>query len=61
MHQHLTHPVTGMIASSWSALSAYFNHFETGIGFVSAVIGLIIGVLSLLNTWDNFKQRRKNK
>jgi hypothetical protein len=50
-----------MIASTWSALSAYFNHFETATGFISAVIGLVIGVLSLLNTWDNFKQRRKKK
>ena len=59
MQQHITHPITGMIASSWSALSAYFNHFETGIGFVSAVIGLIIGILSLANTWQKFKNRKK--
>jgi hypothetical protein len=59
MHQHLTHPVTGMIASSWSAFSAYFNHFETALGFASAFIGLIIGILSLANTWQKFKNRKK--
>lgn len=60
MNNHLmTHPVTGMIASSWSAISAYFNHFETAIGFASAFIGLIIGILSLANTWQKFKNRKK--
>ena len=59
MDNHLTHPITGMLASSWSATSAYFNHFETAIGFASACIGLIIGILSLANTWQKFKNRKK--
>jgi len=59
MQQHLTHPITGMLASSWSAISAYFNHFETAIGLMSAIIGLIIGILSLANTWQKFKNRKK--
>jgi len=48
-----------MLASSWSAISAYFNHFETAIGLMSAIIGLIIGILSLANTWQKFKNRKK--
>nr|BAR33197.1 hypothetical protein [uncultured Mediterranean phage uvMED] len=59
MNNHLTHPVTGMIASSWSAISAYFDYFEMAIGFISAIIGLIIGILSLANTWQKFKNRKK--
>ena len=59
MNQHLTHPLTGMIASSYSAVSAYFDYFEMAIGFLSAIIGLIIGILSLANTWRTFKNRRK--
>jgi hypothetical protein len=59
MDNHLTHPITGMLASSWSAISAYFNHFETAIGLMSAIIGLIIGILSLANTWQKFKNRKK--
>ena len=59
MDNHLTHPITGVLASSWTAISAYFNHFETAIGFASAFIGLIIGILSLANTWQKFKNRKK--
>jgi hypothetical protein len=59
MDNHLTHPITGMLASSWSAISAYFNHFETAVGLMSAIIGLIIGILSLANTWQKFKNRKK--
>jgi hypothetical protein len=59
MNNHLTHPLTGMIASSWSAISAYFDYFEMAIGFISAIIGLIIGILSLANTWQKFKNRKK--
>jgi len=58
-NHHLTHPLTGMIASSWSAISAYFDYFEMAIGFISAIIGLIIGILSLANTWQKFKNRKK--
>jgi hypothetical protein len=59
MNNHLTHPLTGMIASSWSAISAYFDYFEMAIGFISAIIGLVIGILSLANTWQKFKNRKK--
>ena len=60
MNNHLmTHPATGMIASSYSAISAYFDYFEMAIGFISAIIGLIIGILSLANTWQKFKTRKK--
>ena len=53
---HLTHPITGMIASSWSAISAYFDYFEMAVGFISAVIALMIGILSLINQWRRFKK-----
>jgi hypothetical protein len=59
MFQHITHPVTGIVASSYSAVSAYFDFFAAGLGVVSAFIGLIIGILSLANTWHNFKNRKK--
>ena len=56
MQNHLTHPITGILASTYSALSDYFDYFEMAIGFISALIGLVIGILSLINTWRTFKQ-----
>jgi|TARA_R110000744_G_scaffold36067_2_gene83390 hypothetical protein len=59
MDNHLTHPITGMIASGYSALSVYFDYFELAIGLLSAITGLVIGILSLANTWQKFKNRKK--
>jgi len=59
MQNHITHPITGILASTYSALSAYFDYFEMAIGFISALIGLVIGILSLINTWRTFKQTNK--
>tara|TARA_R110002167_G_C12248837_1_gene611718 strand:- start:283 stop:462 length:180 start_codon:yes stop_codon:yes gene_type:complete len=59
MDNALNHPVTGMIASGYSALSVYFDFFTSAIGFLSAGIGLVIGILSLANTWQKFKNRKK--
>jgi hypothetical protein len=58
MFNHLTHPLTGMIASGYSAVSVYFDFFASAIGFLSAGVGLVIGLLSLATTWQKFKNRK---
>lgn len=56
MSGHLTHPVTGILASLYSAVSASLEFFEATLGFISAVIALLIGILSLINQWRRFKR-----
>lgn len=54
---HLTHPVTGILAATYAALSPHIEFFQVTLSVVSGLIALMIGVLSLANTWRNFRKK----
>ena len=58
MDNHLIlHPVTGILAATYAALSPHIEFFQVTLSIVSGLIALMIGVLSLANTWRNFRKK----
>lgn len=53
----LTHPATGFIAATYAAISPHIEFFQVTLSIVSGLIALMIGVLSLANTWRNFRKK----
>jgi len=53
----MTHPLTGFLAASYAALSPHIEFFQVTLSIVSGLIALMIGVLSLANTWRNFRKK----
>tara|TARA_R110000744_G_scaffold369121_1_gene479215 strand:- start:493 stop:672 length:180 start_codon:yes stop_codon:yes gene_type:complete len=59
MFNHITHPVSGMAASALAFFSSLTEHFGAGVQIMSAILGLIIAVLSAIMTIENFRNRKK--
>jgi hypothetical protein len=57
MDNALTHPVTGICAATFAAVSPHIQFFQVTLSIVSGMIALMIGVLSLANTWRNFRKK----
>ena len=59
MFQHLTHPISGIIASVFAFMSTLPQNINVFIQMVSAFLGLIIAVLSAITAIENFRNRKK--
>jgi hypothetical protein len=57
MDNALTHPITGICAATFAAVSPHIQFFQVTLSIVSGMIALMIGVLSLANTWRNFRKK----
>ena len=57
MDNALTHPATGICAATFAAVSPHIQFFQVTLSIVSGMIALMIGVLSLANTWRNFRKK----
>jgi len=59
MHQHITHPISGIIASVFAFMSTLPQNINVFIQMISAFLGLIIAVLSAITAIENFRNRKK--
>jgi hypothetical protein len=59
MFQHITHPISGIAASALAFFSNLTVSFGAGVQIMSAILGLIIAVLSAIMTIENFRNRKK--
>jgi|TARA_R110000851_G_scaffold241014_1_gene393654 hypothetical protein len=59
MFNHITHPISGMAASALAFFSNLNQYFGAGVQILSAILGLIIAVLSAIMTIENFRNRKK--
>lgn len=59
MLYHLTHPVSGITASTIAFLSVIPQDINMIIQFISASLGLLIAVLSAITAVENFLNRKK--
>jgi len=59
MFQHITHPISGLAASALAFFSDLTRYFGDGVQILSAILGLIIAVLSAIMTIENFRNRKK--
>jgi hypothetical protein len=57
MDNALTHPITGICAATFAAVSPHIQFFQVTLSIVSGMIALMIGVWSLANTWRNFRKK----
>ena len=53
----MTHPLTGVLAATYAAVSPQIQFFQVTLSIVSGLIALIISVLSLANAWRNFRKK----
>jgi len=60
MFQHITHPVSGILASVLAFMSTLPEDINVIIQMVSAFLGLIIAVLSAITSIEKFRNRKKN-
>jgi len=51
------HPITGIVAAVYAAAIPHIEFFQVTLSIVSGLIALLIGVLSLANTWRNFRKK----
>lgn len=59
MFQHLTHPISGILASIFAFMSTLPENINVFIQMISAFLGLIIAVLSAITAIENFRNRKK--
>lgn len=59
MFQHITHPISGIIASVFAFMSTLPQNINVFIQMISAFLGLIIAVLSAITAIENFRNRKK--
>lgn len=59
MSHHLTHPISGIIASVFAFMSTLPQNINVFIQMISAFLGLIIAVLSAITAIENFRNRKK--
>jgi predicted amino acid-binding ACT domain protein len=55
--EKILHPITGIVAAVYAALSPHIEFFQVTLSIVSGLIALIISVLSLANAWRNFRKK----
>jgi|TARA_R100001463_G_scaffold3387_1_gene13801 hypothetical protein len=60
MFQHITHPISGILASIFVFMSTLPENINVIIQMVSAFLGLIIAVLSAITAVEKFRNRKKN-
>ena len=60
MFQHITHPISGILASIFAFMSTLPENINVIIQMVSAFLGLIIAVLSAITAVEKFRNRKKN-
>jgi len=59
MFHHITHPISGIAASTLAFFSTLPQDLGEGVRILSAILGLIIAVLSAIMTIENFRNRKK--
>jgi len=59
MFQHLTPPISGILASIFAFMSTLPENINVFIQMISAFLGLIIAVLSAITAIENFRNRKK--
>ena len=59
MFQHITHPISGILASIFAFMSTMPENINVFIQMLSAFLGLIIAVLSSITAIENFRNRKK--
>lgn len=59
MFHHLTHPISGIIASFIAFMSTLPENINIFIQMISAILGLIIAILSAITAIENFRNRKK--
>tara|TARA_R110000851_G_scaffold126371_8_gene257776 strand:- start:8381 stop:8563 length:183 start_codon:yes stop_codon:yes gene_type:complete len=59
MFQHITHPISGILASIFAFMSTMPENINWFIQMVSAFLGLIIAVLSAITAIEKFINRKK--
>lgn len=56
MSNHLSHPITGFIASVYSGVSVYLENYKIVAGFISLNCALFIAIFSLISAYRKFKR-----